>query len=203
MDYKDVLGLLATLIAFVSYIPYFRDIAANRTKPHAFSWFVWFVLTLISFFAQISDNAGSGAWVTGFTALVCFIIFLFGLKKGKKNIAFLDWVCLSGAIMAIILWFITKTPLFSVMLIITSDALGFLPTFRKSYLKPYEETISTFALSGFKYVIAFFSLRHISIITALYPTYLIFMNFVFVSMLIIRRYQLGPRLLKATYSKKS
>ena len=33
------------------------------------------------------------------------------------------------------MWFFTKTPLFSVILITIIDALGFIPTFRKSYIK--------------------------------------------------------------------
>jgi hypothetical protein len=70
MDYKTILGLVATGIAFVSYLPYFRDILANRTKPHAFSWLVWASLTGISFFGQLAVGAGPGAWVMGFTAAV-------------------------------------------------------------------------------------------------------------------------------------
>jgi len=29
MDYKSVIGVTATVIAFISYIPYFKDIFAN------------------------------------------------------------------------------------------------------------------------------------------------------------------------------
>lgn len=189
MDYKQLLGILATIIAFIGYVPYFKDIFAGRTKPHAFSWFIWGSLTAIAFFGQVFDNGGPGAWVTGFTAIICFIISFLGLKKGEKNITFIDWMSLIGACIALIFWVITKGPLLSVILITIIDALGFIPTFRKSFTKPREETISTYVLSGLKFIIGILALNNFSIVTALYPFSLVVMNWAFVGMLIIRRKQ--------------
>ena len=38
------------------------------------------------------------------------------------------------------------------------DFLGFLPTIRKSYAKPYEETLITYMLSGLKFLLAIIAL---------------------------------------------
>ena len=187
MSYKEVLGVIATAIAFVSYIPYFRDIFANKTKPHAFSWLVWSFLTAIAFFGQLTGGGGAGAWVNGFTAIVCFIIFIFGISKGRKNIVFIDWLSLAGAGVAIFFWFITKGPLLSIILITIIDALGFFPTFRKSITNPHEETVSTYFLSGLKYVFALFALDTVSVVTALFPFYLVFANWAFVVMVLARK----------------
>lgn len=190
MDYKDVLGAIAVIIAFVSYVPYFKDIFANKTKPHAFSWLIWGVLTGIAFFGQVAGGAGPGAWVTGFTAVICFIIFVFGLTKGKNNIVFIDWLSLIGAGIALLLWFITKGPLLSVIIITIIDALAFFPTFRKSFNKPREETAVTYFLSGLKFLLSIIALDNISVITALYPLSLVLMNWAFVAMLYVRRKQI-------------
>lgn len=187
MDYKIVIGFTATLIAFLSYIPYFRDIFANKTKPHAFSWLIWGVLTAIGFFGQVSDGAGPGAWVTGFSAVICFVIFILGLVKGRTNIVFVDWVSLIGAGIALILWPLTNSPLLSVIFITIIDALGFFPTFRKSFAKPHEETLITYFFSGFKFLLSLFALSNFSIITALYPISLVVMNWAFILFLMIRR----------------
>lgn len=191
MNYKDTLGFSATILAFISYIPYLRDIFSGSTKPHAFSWLIWGSLTAIGFAGQVADSAGAGAWVTGFTALVAFFIFAVSLIKGERNIVLADWLCLLGAVIALALWAITKGPLLSVILITIIDALGFFPTFRKSYSKPYEETLSTYLLSGLKFVIAFFALTNVSLVTYLYPFSLVLMNWAFVIMLMLRRKQLG------------
>ena len=189
VDYKQILGVVAVGIALVSYIPYFRDILANKTKPHAFSGLVWTILTVIGFAAQISDNAGPGAWVTGVTAVLAFIIFVFALIKGRKNIVLIDWAVLAGALLAILMWQVTKEPVTAVILVTISDALGFVPTFRKSYMKPWGETLSMYILSGTKHVVAIFALENFSVVTSLYSIYLIGANASFVSMLLWRRRQ--------------
>ena len=191
MVYKEVLGLTATIVAFASYVPYFRDIFSGKTKPHAFSWLVFGIITLIGFIGQLYGNAGPGAWVTGFSGLICFIIFYFALKKGEKNIVLLDWVSLVGAFIAILFWVFTKDPLLSVVLITLISILGFFPTIRKSYMKPNQETLVSYTLSGLKFVLSLFALNSFSIITALYPISIIILNWSFVVMLTLRRNQLG------------
>jgi len=189
-EYKMILGTIAILIALAGYVPYFRDIFAGKTKPHAFSWLVWALLTGIAFFGQIFDRGGAGAWVTGFTAIVSFVIFFLALQRGEKNITLSDKWSLGGAGVALVLWYFTNSPLGSVILITIIDALGFYPTFRKSYHKPHEETMLTFFLSGLKFVIAILALQHYSVVTYLYPASLVLMNFIFVGLLIVRRRQL-------------
>jgi hypothetical protein len=187
---KQALSVIAIGIAIASYYPYLSNMFAGKTKPHAFSWFIWGLLTGIGFFAQLSDHAGPGAWVTGFTAAICMVIFLFALKEGRRDIIIFDWICLFGAGMALGLWAITDSPLFSVILITIIDAIGFLPTFRKTYKKPFEETLLTYMLSAIKFVVAIMALENISLITTLYPASLVFMNGIFVLIVNFRRKQI-------------
>jgi len=188
---KTALGILATAMAFFSYIPYIRNMLSGKTKPHAFSWLVWGALTAIAFVGQVSENAGPGAWVTGFTAMVSFFIFATALRTGEKDISKSDWFSLAGAGLAMLLWWATSNPLTAVILITLIDALGFYPTFRKSYHKPHQETAITFAISGLKFVVAIIALENLTLVTWLYPASLVLMNGIFVIMLLIRRKQVG------------
>jgi len=187
MDYKIVLGITATVLAFFSYIPYFRDIWQGKTKPHAFSWLVWGTLTAIAFAGQVADKGGAGAWVTGFTAVVCLLIFAAAVWRGEKRITTSDWLSLLGAAVALGLWGLTKSPLLSVILITLIDAFGFFPTFRKSYFKPHSETLITYVISSFKFVLALIALDNFTVVTSLYPISLVLMNGAFAVMLVIRR----------------
>jgi len=191
IELKVILGTIAVIIALISYVPYFRDIFQGKTKPHAYSWLVWSILTGTAFFGQVIYKAGAGAWVTGITSLACFIIFLFALKKGEKNITYSDKLSLFGAFIALILWYLTSSPLTSIILIIIIDIFGFYPTFRKSYHKPNEETMLTFFLNGLKFLIAIIALQNYSVITYLYPASLVVSNWIFVGLLIIRRKKLN------------
>jgi hypothetical protein len=192
MPIKDVLGGIATFIAVISYLPYIKDVLANKTKPHAITWLIWSVLTFTSFLIQITNNAGPAAWVNGFTLIVAIIIFVLSLTKGKQKMAWNDWLTLVGAAVAFLFWFITKQPIISVLLIVCIDLCGFIPTICKSYLRPQEETLSAFVMSDLKYCIALFALNEFSIATAVYPIiYSIVMNSFFVTLLVVRRKQLG------------
>lgn len=189
-EMAQILGVIAVAIGLYGYVPYFRDIFKGKTKPHAFSWLIWGILTGIGFLAQVFDNGGPGAWVTGVTAFVCIMIFLLALSRGEKNITKSDWWCLLGAFLAIGLWLITDDPLIAVVLITVIDALGFIPTFRKSYHRPDQETAVTYVLSGVKFIVAIAALSNFSLVTVLYPLSLVLMNGLFVAMLYIRRKQL-------------
>lgn len=189
-------------MAVVSYFFYFRDIWSGRTKPHAFTWLIWTSLTAVGFAAQVSDHGGPGAWVTGFTAAVALVIFVVSLFIGDRDIARSDWACLAGAVLAAGCWAATDDPLTAVVLVTVIDALGFVPTFRKSFHHPYGETLVTYQLSALKFVLALVALERFTAVTALYPASLVAMNAVFSLMLVVRRRMVpleahGPSLVAA------
>ncbi len=191
IEFKIILGIIAVIIGLISYFPYIRNIFRGKTKPHAYSWLVWTILTGTAFFVQILNKGGAGAWVTGLTAVFCLVVFILALKKGEKNITLSDKLSLGSAFLALLIWYLTSNPLIAVILIIIIDALGFYPTFRKSYHKPHEETAIMFFLAGLKFGIAIIALESYTPITYLFPVYLVISNWILVSMLLIRRKQLS------------
>src|SRR3989344_431937 len=186
-DYKDFLGGLAVLIGIFSYIPYFKNIFAGKTKPHAFTWLVWSVQTSIAFAVQIVEKSGAGSWVTGTTAVICTAVFLLALLKGQRQFNTFDWGALIVAGIGLFLWKITHNPLTALSLVIITDAVGFLPTFRKGYHFPFEETAITFACAALKFTIAIFALESFTLASWLYPAALVLMNGTFTVMLLLRR----------------
>lgn len=188
---KPFLGGLATAIAFYSYIPYIKNVLRGKTKPHAFSWLIWTTMMTIAFVAQVSGGGAAGTWVSALSIVVCTFIFFMALFKGEKSITKSDWACLFSAGIAIALWVITDGPLLSVILVSIIDAIGCIPTIRKSFHKPHEETAITYFFSGLKYVIAIPALETFSVITVLYPVTLVILNTIIVSLLLIRRNQLA------------
>ncbi len=192
VNIKVLIAIVSVLMTLVGYFYYFRDIFAGKTKPHAFSWLVWASLTAIAFAGQISDNAGPGAWVTGVTAFISFVIFSLAISKGEKDITKTDKFSLLGAAAALGLWFVTSDPLLAIILITGVDFLGFLPTIRKSYTKPHEETLVSYMLAGLKFLLAIFALDNYTLVTWLYPASLVVANLFFVFMLMFRRKKLEP-----------
>jgi len=183
----ETLAVIAIILTLAGYFQYFRTMFAGKTKPHMFSWLIWATLTAIAYFAQVSDGAGPGSWVTGLSAGISFFIAGYAFFYGEKTITRGDWLTFIAAIAAIPVWLITDNPLWSVIIITIIDALGFYPTFRKSWMKPYDETMFHYIMAGTKFILATMALSNVTIITALYPLSLVLMNFVFVALLIVRR----------------
>lgn len=191
-DFKTYLGITAVILTFVGYIPYLRDILKGTTKPHLYSWFLWSFVTFIAFALQVSDNAGPGALVTMAAATMCFVVLLLGLRtKAKRDITFLDTIFLVLAIIALILWLLAKQPVISAILITLTDVLGFAPTIRKSWSKPYTETVSFYSLNTLRFGLAVLALQQYTIITALYPIVWAFGNGLFALLLLLRRKQVS------------
>lgn len=188
---KSTLGIIAVIIGFLGYVPYFQTIFSGRTKPHAFTWFVWGSLTAIATAGQIAGGGGAGAWVTGFTAFISYTIFLLALVRGVKYFPISDWLCLAGCIIAAALWLITSDPLIAVILITIIDAVSFIPTIRKSYSNPYSEPAFTYSLSSLKFLIGIIALEQFSPVTVLYPASLVLANGGFVAMLVVQRRRLS------------
>jgi hypothetical protein len=180
-------GGAAGVLAVLQYGPYMRDILKGKTRPHAFSWFVWGIPAAIVFLAQVLEGGGVGAWATGITALLCTGIFFLSLRYGEPSITMFDWLCLGGSLLATALWAITKEPLGAVLLVTASDLLAFGPTIRKSFAKPNEETLNTYVTSGIKWSLSVFALASFNPVTLTYPIAMIFGNWGFAVFLAYRR----------------
>lgn len=191
MNYKDILGIVAVILTFVGYVPYIRDTSKGKTIPHIYTWFIWGLVTAIAFGLQITHSAGPGAYTTLAAAIVCFIICGFGIRQGKKNITRLDTIFFVLSLVALVLWLFAKQPVLSVILVSTIDMLGFIPTIRKSWHKPHEETLVSYMTNTFRFGLALLALSHYTLITSLYPVTWIFANGLFSIFLYTRRKQLA------------
>jgi hypothetical protein len=187
MPPKEVLGFLSIAIAFAGYAFYFRDLLRYRVRPHVFSWVVWGLTCGIASAAQISDAAGPGAWAMVFSSACAFVIAAFALDRGERNITPGDWMSFLSALGAILLWIFTKNPLGAVIVITLIDLCAYYPTFRKSWHKPREETMTTWTMNVLKYIPALMALEHVSFITAFYPVFCMVTNGALVATLIYRR----------------
>lgn len=184
---KEVLGFISVVMTLAAYLPYFYNVLKGTTKPHAFSWLVWFTLTAVSLFIQITYNAGPGSWMLGVTSIICFSLFIAGLIRGEKNITLSDWFSLIGAFFATLLWFIFQATFISILLIVLADFFGFYPTIRKSLIHPNQETMITYFLSSVKAFLSLLAIKSFSFETIFYLFYLLLVNLGFVLILAYKR----------------
>ena len=187
MTYTEFFGALSVLMIVCSRGDYFNSIFRGRTRPHAFSWFIWGAISSIGFAAQMAEGAGAGSWARGFGAITCFILVIIALIKGHKEIKRSDWVTFAVAMLAIPLWVITKTPVWSVILVCIIDTLGYFPTVRKSWTKPGEEAAKSYLFACLGALFSIIAIEHYTRSPWLYPAVLTWSNGSMAIFLLMRR----------------
>lgn len=193
-DIKNIIGILATIFVFLGYIPYLRDIIRGKTKPHLYSWFVAGFAAIIIFALQVSGGAGIGSLVTFAAGIMCFLVIILGIvHKSTVEILWIDTVFFILAFVALALWLIAKQPVLSAILSTAVEVLGFVPTVRKSWNRPYSETLQSYFLNIFRFSFAVLALQTYTIVTTIYPITWVAFNGLFAAMLVIRRRQVKKK----------
>lgn len=190
LDYKTILWVITVLMIIVGYGKYMIDTWKGITTPHVFSWIIFFILWVISFLIQYGDGAGPGSWWTFAGFSTALIIILLALRQGDKNITKSDQISFILWIVAIAAYILIKNPIYALILLIIINIFAFYPTFRKTYYKPWEETLLAYILAGIRSTISIFAMLNYSFLTLAMPIFIIIINLTFVSMVYIRKKQL-------------
>lgn len=173
MSDKELFGVASLAFSAAAYAPYIWSMLRRRIRPHLFSWIVWGLISLIAYLAQAGGDAGPGAWAVGVSAVCCSFIALCSVRLGERHATRFDWVCFIGALLAIPLWRLTETPLLSLLAVLLIDSLAYAMTFRKSWRNPYSENVAVYLFDTVKYVFAILANDRYSLITMLFPLYVI------------------------------
>jgi len=187
---KIIIGIIASVIGIFCFIPYFRDIFRHKTKPHIYTWLIWSLLQGTSVVIMFYNGAGIGILPFIIGTTLCGSIFLLSFKYGTKNITPFDTVCLIGALVALIFYILLDNPMVSIVLVSLIDFIGFIPTFRKSYIEPNTETASTYLLSAISSVLAIGAFLNYSLIIVLYPLTVVLTDMICWFIIILRRKKL-------------
>ena len=95
MAFKEAMGVLSVILMFLAYGIYiWHTMREDGVRPHPFSWFLWGFVTGVVYLVQVSQRAGAGSWVVGFSAVICFLIGGISFFKEKWRFSFFDWFCL-------------------------------------------------------------------------------------------------------------
>ncbi|HCC83846.1 TPA: hypothetical protein DEP96_03270 [Candidatus Uhrbacteria bacterium] len=188
--YKIIVSIVAVALTFGGYGIYVKGILSHKIKPHAFTFLIWTVASFITWGLQVYGGAGVGAWITFVVSAICAFIFFLSIKYGEKHITLLDIIFLLVGFVALFLWLVVKQPVWSIILLVTTDLMGFAPTIRKSWNKPYEEGLFTWELTAIRHGLSIAALQQFNILTLLYPVTWVLANSMFSLFIIIRRKQL-------------
>ena len=186
-QYQLWMASMAIFLALYAYGQYLKSMFQGKTKPHFCTWLVWFIVTAIAVFIQMLEGAGMGAWPTLVAAFICFFVTVLSIKYGSKDIRRIDFIFLIASLCIIPVWLLADNPALAALLVTVIEIIAALPTIRKSWHHPHEETMSTYGLNTIRYTLSIFALASFSIATVAYPLGMVVMNGSIFLVLLVRR----------------
>jgi len=120
---------------------------------------------------------------------MCLGVILLSLKHGKKYITVSDTITAILSLAAMAFWLLADQPVVSMFLVIAADLLAFIPTVRKSWNKPYTETLSLYVTNALRFSLAVLAVQEYTLLSTLWLVVWAAANGSFSIMLIVRRKQ--------------
>lgn len=182
-----IFGVSSAVLNTAGLVPYIRDIFLGKTKPERATWWIWLVLNVIAFSAQVAAGSTWSLFMTGAqTVAVGFIAFLslnHGYGKFKKK----DIVSLIIALFGVLLWKFTEQPVAALLLVILVDMLGYYLLIIKTWEAPQTETLIAWVLASIAGFCGVLSVWSLNIPRLIYPIYILIGDVLIVSVIVYRR----------------
>ena len=182
---KEVIAIIAAILAFIGNISYLKDVFKGNVKPHPYTWLIWSIVSMTTFFGGIVKGAGIGALPTGVAEAFTIIIFIFSLRSlsrdGLRQIRKIDHYFFVIALLGLIPWALTKDPTISVIVVVLIDIVAFIPTLRKTWQHPKTERPLLYQMNVARHVLTLFSLNAYNIATTFHSIAMICTNTIMTS----------------------
>lgn len=186
MNIGQVLGILAGVLSFSAYILYIYSTIYGYTRPNRATWWILTLIGSMIALSYYSAGARDTIWISFSYVLGPFIIAVLSLKYGEGRWERLDKICLTGAILSAIVWYLSSSAVLALIMNIFIDFIGLLPTIKKSYLRPEGEDRKAWTLESVASGLNIFAIEKFTLGIVVYPVYLLTLN-VLVTVLLYRK----------------
>lgn len=187
-----VIGWIAGALTFFGYVPYFVSTIRGKTKPNRVTWWVLVVVGSMLVGSYYSLGAEETIWVPIGYVIGPLIIAILSVWFGEGGWSKFDLICLGGAITAGLVWWLLNEPLFALIINLTMDWLGLMPTVRKSYHRPHTEQRLAWMCWFIGTFINLFAIDKWTIEIAFYPLYMAIGNGIITFLVFYRRKFYNP-----------
>ena len=139
---ENVFGIVASICGIVGAAAYIKDTYFRKTVPHRFAWFIFLVISIISFASQYALGAHASLFFAGWFICNNVIIFSLSMRKngGYGGVTTINIVGLALAFLGIILWVTLSSPLAALLSVLVAEIIGALMIVFKAYQHPQSET---------------------------------------------------------------
>lgn len=187
-----IIGAILSIIGQISYI---IDTVKGRIKPNRVTWFLWALIPLIAFVAEIKQGVGLVSLMTfivGFGPLMIFFAS-FVNKKAYWKIRKLDIFCGFLSIIGLLLWYVTRNGNLAILFSVLADGAAGIPTIVKAFQIPESENYQIYMFSAINAAITILAIKTWNFAHFGFPLYILLLCLL---MIILVKFRLGKRLFR-------
>ena len=86
MYIKNIFIIFSIIAGLAAFLPYLKDIFSLKTKPHIYTRLIWVITQGTATVGIFYGGGGLGGLELVIGTAFVFIVFLFSIKYGTKNI---------------------------------------------------------------------------------------------------------------------
>lgn len=179
-----MLGKVAGIISLIAFVPYFISIIKGKTKPNKVTWLIWTLLGILLYLSYKEAGANETLWVPLIYIICPFFTIILSIKYGIGGWTRFDKLCLVGALVSTLLWIITGSPTTALSLFLLIDLFGALPTVKKAYVAPEQESKLAWFLMCLANCVNLFAVQDFQLSILIYPLYTFIIGIIIFGLLI-------------------
>jgi hypothetical protein len=171
--------IVGSALTAAAALPYILEIARGRAQPRIASWSIWAVVQAIGTASAFGAGQLPTACYTLLCAAGCAAVVFLGWRRGSREFARLDAVCVTlaaegVALLAVATWVPGFIPVsWAVAVSVATDFLAYLPTFHHAWRRPSEEPWVPYAMFGVAAALVLLVADYRILVGVIYPTYLL------------------------------
>ncbi len=161
---KTIIIAVCSVLSLYAYVPYIRLIWRGTVKPHFYTWCVGTVISAIAIPLMIIGGGGIGVLPTAIGGISCGIVAISSYRyRGHATKS--DFAFIGMALIAIPVWLLMDDPMYSSLLVSGIMFITFMPTVRKAWHKPHEESTRQYLISSIRFGVSIAGLKAFTITT--------------------------------------
>ena len=173
-DFREVAGIVSSLLILIGSFPYIRDIHYKRVHPHVLSWLGWGFLTGLGASAMLATGSTWAVAILLANTIACLLIAFYATlrRTGTWASSRYDMTFFGLGLLGLILWQVLNLPLIALVCAVVADFCFGMPTVIKTWKDPLSETPFVWIMATLSGLVSLFALRNFTFSEAVYPVYL-------------------------------
>jgi len=140
-DLKVAMGFLAAIISLGGFVCYCYDIKKRNTQPNVVSWFIWLLLAIMLGYSYYASGARETVLIYVASVIGNSCVIIMAIKRGNITWNKRDVYYLLTGVLIVAVWKISGSPQIAQYSSLSLHLIGAIPTFKKTWEKPHDESI--------------------------------------------------------------